>query len=51
VAAPKMRKKTMSKGKSVCDAEALATTMKDVQIITVRTAAVRPMALGDSFML
>ncbi len=46
-----MRKKTMSKGKSVCDAEALATTMKDVQIITVRTVAVRPTALGESFMM
>jgi hypothetical protein len=34
----------------VCAADALATTMKDDQISTVRTAQVSPRALGESFM-
>jgi hypothetical protein len=34
----------------VCAADALATTMKDDQISTVRTAHASPSALGESFM-
>ncbi|MEY2677693.1 MAG: hypothetical protein RLZ00_385 [Pseudomonadota bacterium] len=48
--APMMRRKPMSSGRRVCAADALATTMKDDQISTVRTAQVSPRALGESFM-
>ena len=45
-----IRKNPMSRGRSVCVADALATTMKDDQISTVSTAQVSPRALGESFM-
>lgn len=45
-----MRRKPMSRGRRVCAADALATTMKDDQISTVNTAQVSPRALGESFM-
>ena len=48
--APRMRKKAMSSANKLCAAEARATTMKDVQMSTVTTAAVSPRARGESFM-
>ncbi len=44
-----MRKKPMSRGRRVCAADALATTMKEDQISTVSTAQVSPRARGESF--
>ena len=48
--APKMRAHAMSSGNKVCDAEARATTMKDVQMRTVMTADSRPTVWGDKAM-
>lgn len=49
--APRIRKKAISSGNRLCEADARAITMKDVQIRTVTKAAVRPMALGENFIL
>jgi hypothetical protein len=44
-----MRKKAISSGNKLCEADARAITMKDVHIRTVTKAAIRPMALGENF--
>ena len=49
--APRMRKNAISSGNKLCEADARAITMKDVHIRTVTKAAIRPMALGENFIL
>jgi len=45
-----MRASAMSSGSKVCEAEARATTMKEVQIITVITADMRPIVREEKIM-
>ena len=49
--APRMRKNAISSGNKLCEADARAITMNDVHIRIVTKAAIRPMALGENFML
>mgnify|MGYP000934239670 CR=1 FL=1 len=49
--APKMRKKAISSGNKLCEADARAITMNEVHIRIVTKAAIRPMAFGENFIL
>ena len=45
-----MRKKAMSSGNKLCEADARAMTMNEVHMRMVTKAARRPMVLGENFM-
>ena len=47
--APRMRRNPMSKGNKLCDADALAITIKEVHMSTVVTAAMSPTVRGEKF--
>ena len=46
-----MRKKAISSGNKLCEADARAITMNEVHIRIVTKAAIRPMAFGENFIL